>query len=66
MNFIVLYVTPQLSLNAPKAFHCKAKTSVEAYKQCTDQVPEAKPLWAYQGHDVDDAYDAYYDLEGEF
>ena len=64
MNFIVLYTTPQLSaLAAPMVFHCKAKTSAEAYEQCIAQVPEASPVWAYQGHNVDDAYEAYYDLE---
>lgn len=63
MNFIVLYVTPSLSAMAPMGFHCKAKSSVDAYEQCRANIPEASPLWAYQGHNIDDAYEAYYDLE---
>lgn len=66
MNFIVLYVTPSLSAMAPPmGFHCKAKSSVDAYEQCRANIPEASPVWAYQGHNIDDAYEAYYDLEGE-
>lgn len=64
MNFVVLYVTPTLSaLAPPMVFHCKAKSSADAYEQCRSSVPEASPVWAYQGHNVDDAYEAYYDLE---
>lgn len=64
MNFVVLYVTPTLSaLAPPMVFHCKAKSSVDAYEQCRFNVPEASPIWAYQGHNVDEAYEDYYDLE---
>lgn len=64
MNFVVLYITPALSaLAPPMVFHCKAKSSVDAYEQCRSRVPEASPVWAYQGHNVDEAYEAYYDLE---
>jgi len=62
-TYVVLFTTPQQSALAPPfARLYDAPTSIRAREKCAQDNPSATIVWCFEGSNIDDAYEDYYDV----